>query len=102
MPTAVNGDRRFHASITDWLGATHVSKPWPVKSPGAGGAAAWAGEDIKKVAARPVTMPAIVSREVGEGTMRILRGYVSERAESRISAFEVSGARCCRSDRLRQ
>ena len=62
--------------MTVWFGATHASKPYPVKLPGAGGAAAWAGEDIRNVAARPVRMPVIVSREVGEDTKRILREYV--------------------------
>jgi hypothetical protein len=70
--------------MTVWLGATQASKPYPVKLPGAGGAAARAGEDVRNVAARPVTMPAIMSREVGEDTKRILREYVSSRALSGI------------------
>ena len=34
MPTAEKGDFFHHASIADWVGAMHWSKPWPVKSPG--------------------------------------------------------------------
>ena len=45
MPTAVNGERRFHASMTFWLGATQASNPYPVKSPGALGSAAAAVDE---------------------------------------------------------
>lgn len=71
MPTALNGDVRFHVSIVDWLGATQVSKPCPVKPPGACGPAAPAGDDDKIEATRPVTTLAIVKRKVGEDGRRM-------------------------------
>ena len=41
----------IHASIAAWVGATHWSKPWPVKSPGVA-AAIWAALAIRALGGR--------------------------------------------------
>ena len=79
MPIAVNGERRFQASMTFWLGATQASNPYPVKSPGAWGSAAWAVDGTSRAAARP-RVPAMTpstGTRVGEGT-RIGSAYRPE------------------------
>ena len=43
MPAARNGDFLIQVHIADWLGASHWSKPRPVKLPGVTGLAAYAG-----------------------------------------------------------
>ncbi len=76
MPAARNGDFLIQADIAAWLGASHWSKPRPVKLPGVTGLAAYAGalgRALRSVTVRPVTRPVAKVRDIDRGSIGISR-----------------------------
>ena len=67
MPTARKGECLIHASIAACVGATHWSKPWPVKSPGVD-AATWAARAETVVVAVVLAVVGVAVGPAGSDT----------------------------------